>query len=192
MSNRAAAAPDLPARPVAAAPASDAAAPAGLPGRKTQEDIVVDQTCSPAEQAAAISAFKNGASVSAVASMLGKTPGSVEWLLKKNGLKKLAYAAQMGSALTQRKRLDHLGLVMTDTHYQGIQFGQRFDALDNLPLYEADQPTPSGVVWTEYDEPMMEVPGEWSTDARLCLLAQAPGPCTVSGVVMGMTTHERG
>jgi hypothetical protein len=50
-----------------------------LPGRKTQEDIVVDQTCSPAEQAAAISAFKNGASVNAVASMLGKTPGSVEW-----------------------------------------------------------------------------------------------------------------
>jgi hypothetical protein len=48
----------------------------------------VDQTCSPAEQAAAISAFKNGASVNTVASMLGRTPGSVEWLLKKNGLKK--------------------------------------------------------------------------------------------------------
>lgn len=48
----------------------------------------MDQTCSPAEQAAAISAFKNGASVNAVAGMLGKTPGSVEWLLKKNGLKR--------------------------------------------------------------------------------------------------------
>jgi hypothetical protein len=105
---------------------------------------------------------------------------------------KLAYAAQMGSALTQKKRLDHLGLVLTDTHYQGIQFGQRFDALDNLPLYEADQPTPAGTVWSEYDAPMMEVPGEWNTDARLCLLAQAPAPCTVGGVVMGMTTNERG
>jgi hypothetical protein len=48
----------------------------------------VDQTCSPAEQAAAVSAYKNGASVNAVASMLGRTPGSVEWLLKKNGLKR--------------------------------------------------------------------------------------------------------
>ncbi len=105
---------------------------------------------------------------------------------------KLAYAAQMGSALTQKKRLAHLGLIMADTHYQGIQFGQRFDALDNLPLYEADQPTPSGTVWSEYDQPMMEVPGEWNTDARLCLLGQAPAPCTVSGVVMGMTTNERG
>jgi hypothetical protein len=104
---------------------------------------------------------------------------------------KLAYAAQLGSALSQRKRVDHLGLVMYDTHYQGIQFGQRFDALDNLPLYEADQPTPAGTVWSEYDEPMMEVPGEWNTDARLCLLAQAPAPCTVGGVVIGMATNER-
>jgi hypothetical protein len=53
-----------------------------------QEDIVMDQTCSPAEQATAIAAFKNGASVNAVAGLLGRTPGSVEWLLKKSGLKK--------------------------------------------------------------------------------------------------------
>jgi hypothetical protein len=105
---------------------------------------------------------------------------------------KLAYAAQLGSALTQKKRVDHLGLVMYDTHFQGIQFGQRFDALDDLPLCEAGQPTPAGTVWSEYDEPMMEVPGEWNTDARLCLLAQAPAPCTVGGVVIGMTTNERG
>jgi hypothetical protein len=105
---------------------------------------------------------------------------------------KLAYATQLGSALTQKKRVEHVGLVMYDTHYQGLQFGQRFDALDSLPLYEADQPTPAGAVWSEYDEPMMEVPGEWNTDARLCLLAQAPTPCTVGGVVIGMTTNERG
>jgi hypothetical protein len=105
---------------------------------------------------------------------------------------KLAYAAQMGSALTQKKRVDHLGLVMYDTHYRGVQFGQRFDALDSLPLYEADQPTPSGTVWSEYDEPMVEVPGEWNTDARLCLLAQAPAPCTIGGVVIGIATNERG
>ena len=48
---------------------------------------------------------------------------------------KLAYAAQLGSALTQRKRIDHVGLVLYDANYQGIQFGQRFDVLDNLPLY---------------------------------------------------------
>jgi len=105
---------------------------------------------------------------------------------------KLAYAAQLGSALTQRKRIDHVGLVLYDANYQGIQFGQRFDALDNLPLCEAGAATPAGTTWSEYDEPMIEAPGSWQTDARLCLLAQAPNPCTVGGVVIGLTTHERG
>jgi hypothetical protein len=104
---------------------------------------------------------------------------------------KLAYAAQLGSALTQRKRIDHVGLVLYDTSAQGLQLGQRFDLLDNMPLYEAGAATPSGTVWSEYDEPMIEVPGSWQTDARLCLLAQAPNPCTVGGVVIGVTTHER-
>ena len=105
---------------------------------------------------------------------------------------KLAYAAQLGSALTQRKRIDHVGLVLYDANYQGLQFGQRFDALDNLPLYEAGTATPAGTTWSEYDEPMIEAPGSWQTDARLCLLAQAPNPCTVGGVVIGLTTNERG
>ena len=104
---------------------------------------------------------------------------------------KLAYAAQLGSALTQRKRIDHVGLVLYDANYQGIQFGQRFDVLDNLPLYEAGAITPSGTTWSEYDEPMIEVPGSWQTDARLCLLGQAPNPCTIGGVVIGLATNEK-
>ncbi len=105
---------------------------------------------------------------------------------------KLAYAAQLGSSLTQRKRIDHVGLVLYDANCQGIQFGQRFDALDGLPLVEAGAATPPGTIWSEYDEPMIEAPGSWQTDARLCLLAQAPNPCTVGGVVIGLATNERG
>jgi hypothetical protein len=36
---------------------------------------------------------------------------------------KLAYAAQLGSALAQKKRIDHLGLVMYDTYSQGVASG---------------------------------------------------------------------
>ncbi len=104
---------------------------------------------------------------------------------------KLAYAAQLGSALTQRKRIDHVGLLLYDANFQGLQFGQRFDVLDNMPLYEAGAVTPAGTTWSEYDEPMIEVPGSWQTDARLCLLAQAPNPCTVGGIVIGLTTNEK-
>ena len=46
-----------------------------------------ERICSSAERAA-IAAFKNGASVNRVAALIGRTPGSVEWLLKKNGLKR--------------------------------------------------------------------------------------------------------
>jgi hypothetical protein len=105
---------------------------------------------------------------------------------------KLAYAAQLGTALTQRKRIDHVGLVLYDAGSQGLQFGQRFDVLDPLPLYEAGAATPPATTWSEYDEPMIEAPGSWQTDARLCLLAQAPNPCTVGGVVIGLATNERG
>ena len=105
---------------------------------------------------------------------------------------KLAYAAQLGSALTQKKRIDHLGLVLYDTAATGLLHGQRLDVLDSLPLVEAGDPVPAGTVWSEYDEPMIEAPGSWNTDARLCLLAQAPNPCTIGGVVVGLNTNDRG
>jgi hypothetical protein len=35
---------------------------------------------------------------------------------------KLAYAAALGTALNQKKRIDHIGLVLTDTHYQGLEY----------------------------------------------------------------------
>ncbi len=104
---------------------------------------------------------------------------------------KLAYAAQAGTALTQKKRIEHVGLILYDTDYQGLQLGQRFDALDAMPLEEAGQATAPGTVWWEYDEPMISVPGEWDTDSRLCLLAQAPRPCMVGAVVLGISTTEK-
>jgi hypothetical protein len=102
---------------------------------------------------------------------------------------KLAYAAQLGTALTQKKKIDHVGLVLQDVHAQGLKSGQSFAVLDDMPAVEAGAETAVDVVWLEYDEQMIEVSGEWDTDARLCLLAQAPRPCTVAGVVVDMSTN---
>jgi len=104
---------------------------------------------------------------------------------------KLAYAAVGGSALNQKKKIDHVGLVLYDTYYQGLQYGQRFDKLDDMPLVNAGQTTPSGTVWSEFEEPSISLPGSWDTDARLCLLAQAPNPCTVGTAVIGIDTKEK-
>jgi hypothetical protein len=60
-----------------------------------------------------------------------------------------------------------------------------------MPATEAGQAVPAGMVWSEYDEPMVTIGSDWDTDARLCLLAQAPNPCTVGAVVVGMLTNEK-
>ena len=100
---------------------------------------------------------------------------------------KLAYAAVQGGApLTKKKQIDHVGLVLFDAHARGMQSGQRFDQLDPMPETEDEGAVPADTVWSEYDQPMIKVPGEWNTDARLCLLGPAPYPCKVGGVVVAV------
>ncbi len=103
---------------------------------------------------------------------------------------KLAYAAALGSALTQTKRVNQIGLILADTHAQGIEFGQDFDIMDNLPLVEDGAETATDTVWEDFDGPMTTVPGEWNTDSRLCLRATAPRPCMVMAAVVDVTTNE--
>lgn len=103
---------------------------------------------------------------------------------------KLAYAAALGTATNQRKKVNSLGVVAIDTHYQGLKYGPSFNALTNLPLVESGKETEAHTVWDVRDFPMMEHPGEYSTDARVCLQASAPRPCTLLGVTIGMETHD--
>lgn len=103
---------------------------------------------------------------------------------------KLAYAAQLGTALTQSKKIDRIGLILANTHNQGIEFGQSFDVMDALPLVEEGDVTDTNVVWEDFDKQLISVPGEWDTDARLCLRATAPRPAMVMAVVVDQTTNE--
>lgn len=104
---------------------------------------------------------------------------------------KQAFGAAMGTPLTQVKKIDHIGLVMADTHYQGLQHGPSFDYLDSLPLVEDGEVTEAHKVWQSYDKSAVEFSGEWDTDSRLCLKAAAPRPCTVLAVVVSLATNEK-
>ncbi len=104
---------------------------------------------------------------------------------------KLAYGAPGGSALSQKKKIDHLGLILFDAHWQGIKMGQSFLRLDDLPQMLQEAQIAADTVFDEYDQPTISVPGTWDTDARLCLLAQAPRPVKVGGVVIGMNTNDK-
>lgn len=105
---------------------------------------------------------------------------------------KLAYAAQMGTALNQRKRINQLGVILKNTHYQGLRYGKDFDVMDDLPLTSGWSAISDDTVHETFDEDTFEFPGDWSTDARLCLEASAPRPCTVLACVVGMATHDKG
>jgi hypothetical protein len=104
---------------------------------------------------------------------------------------KLAYGALKGTALFQKKRAIQVGLMLTDTHYQGIRFGQDFDHLKNLPLVEDGKATPENTVWSEFDAPMIPLSGNWQTDARLCLTAAAPRPVCVIACAVMLDTQEK-
>jgi hypothetical protein len=100
-----------------------------------------------------------------------------------NAVVGLTYRARYKSVkmkeLTQHKKLDMLGLLLMDTHYQGLKYGQEYDYLDDLPLVENGVETTADYVWSDYEFDSMTVNGTFKPDARLCLEANAPRPCTV-------------
>lgn len=101
---------------------------------------------------------------------------------------KLAYGAQLGTPLTQKKKLDSVGLIAFNMGAEALHVGQRFDDLDPLPSVEDDGDVNADGVWSEYDQPSVDLPNEWDTDARVCLLGQAPFPATLGALVLGVTT----
>lgn len=106
---------------------------------------------------------------------------------------KLAYAAGMGTALNQRKRPNALGFILYNTHYQGLKYGQEYDYLDDLPLVGPnDEDVAAHTIYSELDIDLLELNSSWDTDARICLEANAPRPCTVLGVVLQIQTNDKG
>lgn len=100
---------------------------------------------------------------------------------------KQSIAAALGVPLNQDKRIDSIGLILVDTHKDGLYYGPDFDHLDPLPAVEESAEVAADYVWEAYDQPMITFDGEWTTDARFCLKATAPRPCTVLSCVLSMT-----
>lgn len=101
---------------------------------------------------------------------------------------KLAYAATEGSAINQVKRVGHIGLLLSNTHYQGVKYGPSFDLLDDLPLVEDGATIGADTIWGAYDQQQFEFSGEYNTDSRICVTATAPRPATVLGITLELST----
>lgn len=105
---------------------------------------------------------------------------------------KLAYAAQSGSALTQRKKVNTVSPLLYKTHNRAVLFGQDFDRMDPIPRKINGVDQGLNTLLETYDTDATALPGHWSTDSRLCIKFRAPLPATVMGVVIQVESHERG
>ena len=103
---------------------------------------------------------------------------------------KLGYGAQQGTPLNKKKIVRDIGLILSNTHYQGLKFGTDFDNLQNLPLVEDGKITSADYIWDQYDKDTNPFGGIWDTDSRICLQAQSPRPCTVLAATFGVQTNE--
>lgn len=109
---------------------------------------------------------------------------------------KLAYASQKTTALTSIKQLKQIGLILYKTHHLGLKVGRSFDyPEDGYPdLYDLPQeingPVEKHTVHEDLDLRKEFFGGDWSSDERLCLYAQAPRPCTCLAAVIDIQTSE--
>lgn len=104
---------------------------------------------------------------------------------------KLAYAAGMGTALLQPKNVGPLGVLLKNTHHDGLYYGRDFDNMDPLPDVKDGVAVTADTVHASWDQKSVPMRGHWDTDARLCLKAQAQRPCTVLAAVPTVETHDR-
>lgn len=103
---------------------------------------------------------------------------------------KLAYAAQLGTALIMNKRVVDIGFVLVNTHHKGLEFGQDFTTMDNLPQVIEGATVATDTVHDTLDLSKVTFPGGISNDTRLCLRASAPRPVTVCAAILGMATDD--
>jgi hypothetical protein len=104
---------------------------------------------------------------------------------------KLAYAAAMGTALNQVKKINQVGFIARDMHATGLQAGPSLDELYDLPAVYKHQDVDADTVHEEYDTTTSPFGGHWDTDSRLFLRAVAPKPVTLLAAIISMQTNDK-
>lgn len=106
---------------------------------------------------------------------------------------KLAYGAQMGTALLQKKHVNMVGLLLADTHRDAIKVGPSFSKLSNYKLKsDSGQALDDDEAIKEvHDDVTQPFGGDWNTDSRVCITIQPGHPASLLGLVVSMETNEK-
>jgi hypothetical protein len=106
---------------------------------------------------------------------------------------KLAYGAAMGTAMLQQKKVDEVGLIMTDFVRAGVRYGSQFDnperPLFPPPVLKGGTTAPAIVLSDVDDEEPFVFPGEWTTDSRVVIECSSPNTMTLVSMVISITTN---
>jgi hypothetical protein len=106
---------------------------------------------------------------------------------------KLAYGAAGGTAMLQMKKVNELGLIMTDFVRAGVRYGSQFDNTERplfpLPVQQGFTTAPAIVLSDVNDEEPFMFPGEWDTDSRVCVECASPNTMTLISTVISVTTN---
>lgn len=105
---------------------------------------------------------------------------------------KLTYAAELGTALGQVKRVPQASIVLYKTHQHGISYGARDTGhLDKLPSVINGKRVDQDTIHETLDNVAVPVPATYETDPRLILRAMSPRPATILAVVPTVSTNEK-
>lgn len=104
---------------------------------------------------------------------------------------KLITQVQQGNTMSDLKSIDHLGVILQNTHCQGLQYGSDFEHLQDMPGVEFGATLDPNTVWSSYDSESFEFDGTWDSDSNLCLQAASPRPCTILAANIGFTVNDK-
>lgn len=105
---------------------------------------------------------------------------------------KLAYGSGDGTALLRKKIINEFGILLENTHVDAVTYGPDFDRMRQIPRIKDGTTVTADDVLDVYDEVVFAFPGQWDTDARVCLKGTSPYPCTLLGLVIIVNTSEGG
>lgn len=132
--------------------------------------------------------------ISAGAAALGATYSRVVYGLSYDAeflSAKLAYAAQLGTAVGQIKSVRRVGLLLTNSCLDGIRVGRNADSTDPLPDIIDGAARTDYQFFTSYDHDLMPIASDWEVDGRFYIkTTSADGPVTLLGVVLDIETRD--
>ena len=104
---------------------------------------------------------------------------------------KLAYAANIGTALAQLKIVRRLGLVLSRSCLDGVRVGRDATNTEGLPEIVNGAVRTTSQFFTHFDDGMFPIAGDWDADARFYVACDSQsGPCTVQAVIMDIETRD--